>query len=167
MSMKKPPKKAPAEAGAEDEDTAPAAAPVIDWLDLMRQAKEADAPISDELLTLWKRGVVDEAGRGWAEQYVHAVQRAVEGNRRNVLVAMLRASIPVPTFLLPALSLAFEPTSHRPKALTVQDDEFIRSHFDHTVALGRDTKEYRETIAAFYGVSTKIIAQSLARTRRE
>ncbi len=73
---------------------------MTDWVALLARAEALDAPLSDEELALWKRGLLDGNARIWNVEYVHAVQRAVEGHDREQLDAMLAAEIPIPAFLL-------------------------------------------------------------------
>lgn len=139
---------------------------MIDWPDLLAHAQEADKPLSDEELALWKRGKIDGNARMWNVQYVHAVQRALEGNDPAEMLAMMAAEIPVPAFLLPAISLMRGPLSHAPAKFTVVNDHVIRRAFDRMTGdfFGMRDKAARDRLASLLHVDEKTIARSLKKT---
>lgn len=143
----------------------------IDWGALLERAEELDAPLTDEELSLWKRGLLDGNTRQWNVEYVHAVQRAVEGHDREELDAMLRAEIPIPSFLLPFL--AMEPVGRRPAAFTALEDKIIREMFDRRRSVSMTKADVKRWIAETRWVtseggkkrpSIKTIERSLKRT---
>lgn len=137
----------------------------IDWLDLLAQAESADTPLTDEELALWKRGLLDGNARMWNVQYVHAAQRAIEGNDSGELLAMMLAAIPAPTFLLPVIAQVGIPQAGRGSALTAVDDKFLREAFDRlTEHCSMSKADARRHLAKLRGVSDKTMARSLART---
>jgi len=134
----------------------------IDWVDLLARAEEADKPLTVEELELWKKGKIDGNQRIWNVQYVHAAQRAVDGNDPAELHAMMAAEIPAPSFLLPIIARANLPQGGRPRALTVLDDKIIRQAFDWmTNHLNMSSKDARKDLARRRNVKEKTIARSL------
>jgi hypothetical protein len=134
----------------------------VDWSDLLGRAEELDRPLSDEELSLWKRGILDGNSRMWNVQYVHAVQRAIEGHDRGELDAMLRAEIPIPAFLLPFI--ASEPQGRRPAAFTLLQDRINLRIFEHAVQfLQMSEAEAKRWLAEKRGVNKKTVERSLKR----
>lgn len=134
-----------------------------DWQELLRRAEDLDRALTDEELSLWKRGIIDGNARMWNVQYVHAVQRAIEGHDRTELDAMLRAEIPIPLFLLPLI--VREPRGRRPAAFTALQDVVIRQVFDRaTRFLNMSDAEAKRWLADTKRVHKKTIERSLKRT---
>lgn len=137
-----------------------------EWAALLARAEEADKPLTDEELTLWKRGLVDGNTRMWNVEYVHAVQRAIEGHDREQLEAMLRAEIPIPAFLLPFLVAA--PQGRRPAQFTALEDKINRDMFDRSVRfMNMSAVEAKRWLAGVRGIHLKTIERSLKRTEQK
>lgn len=135
------------------------------WADLLQRAEILDRDLTEEELLLWKRGILDGNTRLWNVEYVHAVQRAVDGHNREQLDAMLMAEIPIPQFLLPFL--ASEPQGRRPPAFTAVEDKQIRRSFDRAVNfLGMSQVEAKQWLASLKRVNKKTIERSLKRTEK-
>ncbi|EPZ6106361.1 hypothetical protein [Pseudomonas aeruginosa] len=135
----------------------------IEWAALLARAEKLDGPLTDEELSLWKRGLLDGNARMWNVDYVHAVQKAIEGHDREQLDAMLRAEIPIPAFLLPFLVPAHE--GRRPAQFTALEDKINREMFDRSVRFMKvSAAEAKRWIAGMRGAHVKTIERSLKRT---
>ena len=125
----------------------------VDWAMLLASAAELDKPLTDEQLSLWKRGLIDGNAYSWNTEYVDAAQAAIEKHDPRKLYAMMRAQIPIPAFLLPLIADLSEPTGRRPAAFTAYEDQLIREQFDRMVALRlQNPIAARKKIAAQRGV---------------
>lgn len=134
-----------------------------EWTVLLAKAEELDKPLTDEELSLWKQGLIDGNARMWNVEYVHAVQRAVEGHNRDQLDAMLKAEIPIPAFLLPLLIPNHK--GQRPARFTVLEDKINREIFDRATSfMNMSTKNAKTWVAEVRGVDVKTISRSLKRT---
>jgi hypothetical protein len=139
---------------------------MTDWTDVLARAQALDAPLSAEELALWKRGLLEGSARMWNAEYVHAVQRAVEGHDREQLDAMLGAEIPIPAFLLPML--ASSPQGGRPPALTALQDQSLRRWFNHAVeAMNMSERDAKAWLAKIKRVGVRTISRSLKRTEAQ
>lgn len=142
--------------------SAKAESKAIDWQELLQRAKALDAPLSDEELALWRRGIIDGNARMWNVDYVHAVQRAVEGHDRAQLDAMLMAAIPVPSFLLPFL--AQKVCGRRPLAFTAMEDQINADMYRRAVEhLGMSSAEAKRWLAGSRNCHVRTIERSLKR----
>ncbi|EPJ9684772.1 hypothetical protein [Pseudomonas aeruginosa] len=134
-----------------------------EWAELLERAEKLDEPLTDEELSLWKRGLLDGNSRMWNVDYVHAVQRAIEGHDREELDAMLMAEIPIPTFLLPFLVPA--PQGRRPAQFTALEDKINREMFERSVRfLEMSPADAKRWISGVRGAHVKTIERSLKRT---
>lgn len=137
-----------------------------DWPALLARAQELDAPLTAEELELWKRGIIDGNARMWNVEYVHAAQRALEGRDREQLLAMMRAEIPIPAFLLPIVASLNEPHGGRPAQFTALEDRLNLQWFEKlTRFFGRSDTEALAELAQMRGVSKKTIERSLERAK--
>lgn len=133
-----------------------------DWAALLVRAEELDKPLTDEELSLWKRGLFDGNARMWNVEYVHAVQQAIEGHNREHLDAMLRGEIPIPPFLLPFL--AAEPQGRRPARFTALQDSNNRQMFARAISFMKMTPaEAKNWLAKKHGTCAKTIERSIKR----
>jgi hypothetical protein len=143
-----------------------------DWPRLLELAEAADQPLTPEELDLWKRGIIDGNARAWNVQYVHAASAALTQRRPAELLAMLRAEIPAPAFLLPVVAAVIEAQVDKPGGaspkLSPTTRKYIRDHYDHVLAWQspalsekmRRTKVV-EYFAKVFGASTKTIERAL------
>lgn len=137
-----------------------------DWRSLLARAEALDAPMTDEELALWKRGLIDGNARMWNVEYVNAAQRAVEGRDPEQLHAMMRAEIPIPAFLLPIIASLSEPRGKRPAQFTAMDDQLNLQWVETlTRLLGKSEVEVRRELAQRRGVDDKTIKRSLKRAK--
>lgn len=138
----------------------------IDWPTLLAKAEELDKPLTPEELDLWKRRLIDGNARMWNVEYVHAAQRALEGRDREQLLAMMRAEIPIPAFLLPIVASLNEPRGGKPAQFTALDDQINLLWFEKlTRFFGRSAVEARRELAERHGVDDKTIKRSLKRAK--
>lgn len=134
------------------------------WAELLALAEELDKPLTNEELSLWERGKLDGNARMWNVEYVHAVQRAIEGHDRELLDAMLRANIPIPDFLL--RFLVPNPQGRRPPQFTVLEDTINRQMFELAVRfMGMVPKDAKGWLAEVRECHVKTIERSLERTK--
>ncbi|WP_135499962.1 hypothetical protein [Pseudomonas citronellolis] len=134
-----------------------------EWTALLARAEKLDEPLTDEEFSLWKRGMLDGNARMWNVDYVHAVQRAIEGHDREQLDAMLGAEIPIPAFLLPFLIPISQ--GRRPAQFTALEDKINREMFDRSVRfMEMSAAEAKRWIAEVRGAHVKTIERSLKRT---
>lgn len=137
-----------------------------EWAALLARAEELDKPLNDEELSLWKRGLLDGNTRMWNVEYVHAVQRAVEGHDREQLDAMLKAEIPIPAFLLPLLIP--DSQGRRPAKFTALEDAINRQMFERAVGfMGMSAPEAKRWLSEVRGGHVKTIDRSLKRTESQ
>lgn len=146
----------------------------LNWEALRRQAVEFDSPLTTEEFDLWKRGIIDPVDRMWAVDYLHAIETAVKKRDDVTLLAMLRADIPFPAFLAPALADAFAARATgkgqpgRATALTAVESSNIKSMFDQLFSVHKlrspEAKARRRVIgwlADVKCVSVKTIERAL------
>lgn len=140
----------------------------IDWHSLLRAAEEFDRVLSGDDLAmwnqLWRRGILDGNGKGWAHDYVDAVESAIRKHDGTRLRAMLRAEVPIPPFLLPYLERALGRSPGAP-GLTTSEDAAIRDYFDRVNEHGLASEsEAKRDLAKIKRVHKKTIDRSLKRT---
>lgn len=141
-----------------------------DWPALLDRARSVEArPLSDEELALWRRGLFDGSASWHATDYVHALQRSIEGRDHVPLRALLAACVPFPAWLGPLVADALRAAEHgsiagRASRLTALDDAVIRDIHDRLMQHGHARiGDVREFIAACKGTSVDTIRRSLER----
>jgi hypothetical protein len=138
----------------------------LDWNAYLAQARELDRPLTDDELKRWKSGTLDGSARMYNEDYVHAVQKALEGRDSALLESMMEAKIPIPSFLLPAVAKIWISKGGRPAALTAVEDARIRWFYNQmTKHLRMEDAVAKQELSRLLGLHKKTIDRSLARTK--
>lgn len=110
-----------------------------------------------------------------AEEYVQALQKALEGRDVVPLLTLLDAGHAVPGAIAPIVAAVLR-TKYLPAKsgnsvkLTARDDASIRWWFDHAPYLYPAGSKFRvglehQQLATMFGVSEKTIERSLGRTK--
>jgi hypothetical protein len=143
--------------------------PSRDWVALHAAVKEA-SKVSPEAQALWLEGKIPDPSPGWDDDYLHALQRSLEGRDHAPLLQMLDACVPMHPMLLAIVADVIR-DAHQglaigtPTKLTAHQDSAIRFGFDRSIAhWAKSKKEARLWLSDLFKVSEDTIKRSLKRT---
>ncbi len=150
--------------------TSKRAAAARDWPALLEALKAEQAGITREANALWLEGRWSDPRPSSGEDYLHALQSALEGRDASQLLKMLDSAVPIPDCLLPVLAEVIRDAKQgrsdgAASLLTQRDDSVARAYFEKLTTHLQMTKgAAREEIARLLGVSVDTIKRSLKRT---
>ena len=135
-----------------------------DWSALLGAVREEDA----EARAVFPHGKWRDTK--WGEDYVHAMQRALEGRDPTYLLKMLDSGVPLSDRLLPALAEVIRDLrtgryDGRPAKMTALQDELVREAHEDLRQDGMRVGKAHEFLADSHRETVVNIKRSLKRTK--